>query len=504
MPLVWKQSRDNGPRRLGLDSVAAIRARRERHAATRRFVQSFTRGLDHLEAMSRHTLAQDAAVQRFTTKELMVTAQGLLDQRLKFLEADKPIDLDLGYHYTRRENLDSIGLYGLMSKAERIANGIEVARENGESFGTGIYTAPNPYAFHKRYGDVCIIVARLPGHSVLHSKHAPNKGDSVLFHSGNETEMMILSHGSQCMPLAFFDASIINSNDPKHQGNTIVDLYHSELRNILNRDINRIETPLPQHLRILGCPTTLHTTLLSGKDQMVQYVAPLHIGWPSIMGYWIEHYSILPESLATEKCEECKGAFAVPDGGSLAVVQHVSCGRNYHLHCTTKHKTKCSCCHETLQYVQGKMPSGYMNITRSSHPTCEGHHHPTGHIAIEYIITTGVQKSYHAHCGVQHGKANHVAFLPDTSAGQDLLVRLVGAFERGLTFAVGTCPTSGQENAIVWSSIPHKTALSDGNQEDAFPDDGYIAACHKALNALCIPSAMRLKFDAERLAARYY
>jgi Deltex C-terminal domain len=229
---------------------------------------------------------------------------------------------------------------------------------------------------------------------------------------------------------------------------------------------------------------------------MIQYVAPLHIGWPSIMGYWMEHYTIQPESLAMEKCAECKMAFAVPEGESLAVVQHVSCGRNYHLHCTTKHQTKCSSCRETLQYMQGKMPSGFMHITRSSPPTCKGQH-----IAIEYIVPSGIQKSYHDHCGVPHGQANHVAFLPDTSAGQDLLIRLVCGFERGLTFTVGTCPMSGRENAIVWSSIPHQTLLSDENQNETFSDDGYMVACHKALDALCIPSAMRLQFDVERLAA---
>jgi Deltex C-terminal domain len=349
---------------------------------------------------------------------------------------------------------------------------------------------------------VCILVARLPGTRVVHSKHGPlNNADSVLFQS-HETDMMILSDCRQCMPLAFFDTSIINSNDPQHRGNTIVDLYHYELLSILSRNINRGKTPLPRHLRALDCPSNVHAaTLLSGSDQMIQYVAPLHIGWPSIMGYWMEHYSTLPESLAMEKCTECKVAFAVePDGKSLAVVQHVSCGRNYHLHCTTKHKTKCSCCRETLQYMQGKMPSGFMHITRSSHrTTCKGHSAP-GHIAIEYIVPSGIQKSYHDHCGVPHGKANHVAFLPDTSAGQDLLIRLVCAFERGLTFTIGTCPLSGRENAIVWSSIPHQTLLPDETRVDAFSDNGYMAACHQALDALCIPSAMRLQFDAERLA----
>jgi deltex-like protein len=80
--------------------------------------------------------------------------------------------------------------------------------------------------------------------------------------------------------------------------------------------------------------------------------------------------------------------------------------------------------------------------------------------------------------------------LPGTAGGFLLLKRLEYAFSRGLTFTVGTSLTTGETNVVTWSSIPHKTLLSEG--KFGYPDDRYFYVCNGQLDALAVPSAMML------------
>jgi deltex-like protein len=49
---------------------------------------------------------------------------------------------------------------------------------------------------------------------------------------------------------------------------------------------------------------------------------------------------------------------------------------------------------------------------------------------------------------------------------------LVKAFERRLTFIVGTSVTTGRTNTVVWSGIHHKTSMHGG--PFGYPDDKYL------------------------------
>lgn len=64
--------------------------------------------------------------------------------------------------------------------------------------------------------------------------------------------------------------------------------------------------------------------------------------------------------------------------------------------------------------------------------------------------------------------------MPDTAEGRHVLALLILAFERRLTFHVGTSVTTGQTNVVVWSGIHHKTNTHGGSSHFGYPDTHYF------------------------------
>jgi len=59
--------------------------------------------------------------------------------------------------------------------------------------------------------------------------------------------------------------------------------------------------------------------------------------------------------------------------------------------------------------------------------------------------------------------AYHEAYLPNNARGAKVAKLLKLAFERGLTFKVGTSQTTGHENTVVWTGqVPHRTSFCGG------------------------------------------
>jgi deltex-like protein len=131
-----------------------------------------------------------------------------------------------------------------------------------------------------------------------------------------------------------------------------------------------------------------------------------------------------------------------------------------------------------------------MTISRTPQ-SCAGHE-PAGSIVLIYQIPSGTQKSYHAHPGQRYAGTNRTAYVPDTPEGQGLLKRLRYAFQRGLTFTVGTSLTTGATNAVTWGSIHHKTCQSGGPRAHGFPDPSFLGNCGAELDALGVPPAAEL------------
>ena len=49
------------------------------------------------------------------------------------------------------------------------------------------------------------------------------------------------------------------------------------------------------------------------------------------------------------------------------------------------------------------------------------------------------------------------AFLPDNEDGREVLEMLRIAFDRRVTFTIGSSRTTGEEGVITWNDIHHKT-----------------------------------------------
>jgi Deltex C-terminal domain len=445
----------------------------------RAFVTMLDSALDEFQSSSEGPLP----VLRIPVDEMMVAARKLLCAQHEFRTAGDPTEIDIGYHYTRMENIASIRAHGLMTWEERAKNKIQAVEDNGTRYGQGVYTAANPYAYHGYYGDVGLIVARLPGRKTKFSKKWKCTRGSVVVHSGDDLEILKLKRSVQCLPIMMFDASIINSNGPMCSGNATVDRYHLWLQQAIDKHCNT-QTAFPLHLRELAWNS--ETADLSEEVESIDYVAPQNMGLRSLCGFWSCVSASVPEDLVEKACNLCHGPFEVQPGERLEVVRHFSCEQIYHLHCADEHEIACVLCEEPLSHLHGRMPSGTMNVRIScsmmfGRPT-------TRAIVIEYMVDSGIQKRYHVHPHKKHSRATRVAYLPYNTEGRDLLKRLKYAFRCGLTFDVGVSLTNGKDSRVIWSTISHKTSY-DGGGPNSFPDPSYIATCNRQLDALKVPKA---------------
>jgi hypothetical protein len=103
----------------------------------------------------------ESFVHLFSIETIMEATKRLLAIQELNRAAGKPTAVDLGYHYTSEENLANIRAHGLLTTSERRSHNIKAKKDHGETYGEGIYTAANPFAYHGTYGDVGVLVARL-------------------------------------------------------------------------------------------------------------------------------------------------------------------------------------------------------------------------------------------------------------------------------------------------------------------------------------------------------
>jgi hypothetical protein len=111
-----------------------------------------------------------------------------------------------------------------------------------------------------------------------------------------------------------------------------------------------------------------------------------------------------------------------------------------------------------------------------------------GYIKISYSIPSAIQKSYHPKPGVLHKGITRKAYLPYTTEGHELLLRLQYGFLHGLNFSVGRSLASGRDDQVTWShSVPHKTSMTGGPALFGYPDANYLQTLHLALDQLRVP-----------------
>ena len=91
-----------------------------------------------------------------------------------------------------------------------------------------------------------------------------------------------------------------------------------------------------------------------------------------------------------------------------------------------------------------------LSTSLSGYETCDT-------LQVHYYIYGGVQNTTHPNLGCSYPSTNRNAYLPNNTIGQKVLQLLHMAFERGLTFTVGTSMTLGLDNLITWNDIDPKT-----------------------------------------------
>ena len=166
--------------------------------------------------------------------DMVPMAEKLIATQEEFRRQGKPVHVDIGYHWTRPENMTRIQTDGLLTKAERDSKKIQ-AHHNGSSLGDGIYTASDPYSFCSSFGSTGILVARLKG--VQHQHVGRHSGEDTVV--GNAGMVHVLATSGQCIPLLYFSADQINWSNRFFGGNLLVHQYHVKLQEIVDVFLNQ-------------------------------------------------------------------------------------------------------------------------------------------------------------------------------------------------------------------------------------------------------------------------
>ena len=412
-----------------------------------------------------------------SSDDMVPMAENMLATQHKFEEEGKPSYVDIGFHYTKRVNLKTIRSGGLLSKSERESKRVKPHRNNGTAFGDGIYSGHNAFDF-EGYGDTGLIVARLPGlhMDVDQANEGYSKGNNSISGTHRLGMLLVLESSSQCVPLVQFDKQLSQTQSD------LIESFQIRLGQVLDSTFNSMSG--------YRCSDS------KGKRKAgVLLDTPPKGNSPHTSG-GIQNFGTSLESLCKPVCGidtfslSLSSSFIRPVGRSCKHVFHrkIKAG---HL----EYSTSCFFCKAVNPYPAGQMPSGTMSVLRYDINHCQGYAESVGMIEILYEIPVATQLPFHNNPGQTHGPALRKAYLPATECGKKLLLRLQYAFQHGMTFSVGTSMTSGKENQVIWSLIPHKTSLKGG--AFGFPDPNYILACNIMLDGLGVPSGDSLNSPGE-------
>jgi len=133
---------------------------------------------------------------------------------------------------------------------------------------------------------------------------------------------------------------------------------------------------------------------------------------------------------------------------------------------------KCPCCGHIYGTRTGTMPEGSMSVSRGN-GRLDGFW-LCGTITISYSFSDGIQGPNHPNPGEAYTGTSRTAYLPDNKEGNEVLRLLQLAWDRKLTFTIGTSVTNGTSNTVIWNGIHHKTATSGGPTNYGFPDETYL------------------------------
>lgn len=195
--------------------------------------------------------------------------------------------------------------------------------------------------------------------------------------------------------------------------------------------------------------------------------------------------------------EECPICFVsmepTQEAATTDIVCIKECRHRFHKDCILERFARtrtCPYCRRSVDISPEPFgqPSGSMRITIDRGRFCQGSEHIShGIIEICYIMPGGIQLDTMENPGQRYSGIMRIAFLPFNESGRKLLKRLKYAFNRGLTFRVGTSLTTGRSNQTTWDAIPHKTSLVSG--KFGYPDPNFFTNCNESLDVLRVPKA---------------
>ena len=147
----------------------------------------------------------------------------------------------------------------------------------------------------------------------------------------------------------------------------------------------------------------------------------------------------------------------------------------FHIECINnllgeKESFKCPVCSKIYGILMGDMPPGQFRAYIIN-DRCSGYNCNT--IVINYNI----------HSGSGYSGTSRTSYLPNNPEGREVLALLKVAFDRRLTFTVGTSVTTGRKNTVVWNGIHHKTSLFGGPTAYGYPDENYFNRVKEELAA---------------------
>ena len=118
------------------------------------------------------------------------------------------------------------------------------------------------------------------------------------------------------------------------------------------------------------------------------------------------------------------------------------------------------------------MPKEYGRMSVRTESYSLPGHPGVGTVEITYSFSSGFDN--------KSGRRFHAAgfprncYLPNCPKGQKVLRLLKRAWERRLTFTIGTSVTTGQPNTVVWNEIHHKTENRGNYSGHGYPDPNYL------------------------------
>ena len=226
--------------------------------------------------------------------------------------------------------------------------------------------------------------------------------------------------------------------------------------------------------------STQQVLKIQAKDQKISRALSSIANFKSFAYEEFKSLSSHPTS-EEEKCAICMFEFSAEDSTKI-VKLHRCEGHYFHIDCIemchTRAHLRCPICGVIYGIMTGDMPAGSMLVAR----------HPPDALALDGFPNTPVYEiSYKMQAGrrgeVLFPATYRAAYLPCNDEGKEILRLLIIAFERKLTFTVGTSVTTGRINQIVWNGIHHKTAVEGGPHFFGYPDPTYFARVREELAA---------------------